>query len=232
MAMKIWDTDPEAKPKPRVSFDDGTVGTLHSGKQVNGQATALPHFRFMVADDDVAEGLAALFDAKVTHTGVDKENHIEVECFEVDAIEVIFNGPAALSSDLKLWINKKLVHHCDGELFLSPPEKQGLACNCPRSLAERKAAADEYRGPSPSMKMVFRLAGTGSDDTFAYSSGSWKLAEVFDDYQATIAKLGGEAIATLRLELVEFINKRTGKLVSYRKPVLDNIRPYNDAIAE
>jgi hypothetical protein len=228
--MRIFETDPEAKPKARVSYDDGTVGKCHSGKQVKGQATALPYFRFTTGDIEVSEGLADFFRSKVVDTRSEKENHLEVET-DTDTLEVIFDGAAALTSDLKLWINGKLTHHCDGVEFLSPPERMGMACNCPRSLAERKQAFDEYRGPAPSMKMIFRLVGAEDLGTFAYASGSWKLADVFDDYAAQIARIGGEVAATLRLELVEFDTKQ-GKHVAYRKPVLENIRSLNDAVAE
>jgi hypothetical protein len=132
---------------------------------------------------------------------------------------------------MKLWNRSKLVHHCDGVEFLSPDEKAGRPCGCPALFAQRKQAAKDYVGPSPSINITFRLADDPDLGSFRFQSGSWTLAEVLHEYENDLERVGGEAVATLRLELVEYTTKK-GRFVSYLKPVLDNIRSYNDAIAE
>jgi hypothetical protein len=217
-------------PKPRVSFDDGSIAKVHSGKVVNNRPVALPYFRFTTGDIDTSEALAEFFRASVVDTRSDKENHLEIET-DTDSIEIVLSGAGAISADMKLWINGKLTHHCDGIEFLSPPEKLGLGCNCAPSFKERQNNAKEFRGPSPSIKMLFRIMGAEDLGLIAYQSGSWKFAEMLGDYGSQLSRIGGPAVATFRLELVEFMSKTVGK-VSYRKPVLENIRPYNDALAE
>jgi hypothetical protein len=165
-------------------------------------------------------------------TRSDKENHLEIET-DTDSVEIVLANVGALEADMKQWINGKLIHHCDGIEYLSPPEKMGLACGCPPSFKERQNNAKEYRGPSPSIKMLFRLMGAEDLGLIAYQSGSWKFAEMLQHYAKQIDGIGAgrPVVATFRLELVEFMSKTVGK-VSYRKPTLENIRPYNEAVAE
>jgi hypothetical protein len=79
--------------------------------------------------------------------------------------------------------------------------------------------------------MIFRLADDPELGTFAFQTGSWTLAEVLWQYEDALSQIDGEIAADLRLELVEYTTKQ-GRAVRYRKPVLENIRSYNDAIAE
>jgi hypothetical protein len=230
MALRIFETDPEAKPAPRIIFDDGTIGKLHSGKVVGNRPVALEAWRFSTGEHNVAEALAELFRAQVVDTGSEKENFLDIET-ESESVPVILAGPSAISSDMKQWINGKLVHHCDGIEFLSPAEDAGRACGCPVFFKDRKEAAKNYRGPAPSIKILFRLADDPELGLFAFQTGSWTLAEVLWQYEDALAEIGGEAVADLTLELVEYTTKQ-GRAVRYRKPVLNNIRSYNAAIAE
>jgi hypothetical protein len=230
MALRIFETDPEAKPTPRVTFDDGTIGKLHSGKVVGTRPVALEAWRFSTGEHNVASALAELFASQVEDTGSDKENYLAIDT-EAESVAVILAGPSALSSDMKQWINGKLVHHCDGVDFLSPAEDAGRPCGCPQFFKDRKEAAKNYRGPSPSIKVIFRLADDPELGTFAFQTGSWTLAEVLWQYEDALSQIDGEIAADLRLELVEYTTKQ-GRAVRYRKPVLENIRSYNDAIAE
>jgi hypothetical protein len=96
---------------------------------------------------------------------------------------------------------------------------------------DRKEAAKSYRGPSPSIKVLFKLADDPELGLFAFQSGAWTMAEVLHEYEEAIDRVGGEVVADMRLELVKFTTK-AGQNVEYRKPVLENIRSYNAAIAE
>jgi hypothetical protein len=230
MALRIFETDPDAAPKPRANYSDGTVGRFHSGRQVDGQPESLSEWRITTGDRGVADAVAQLFGGVPDETDSPNENFIEV-LTAANAVPVILDGVKAIRSDMKLWNRSKLVHHCDGVEFLSPDEKAGRPCGCPALFAERKQAAKDYVGPSPSINITFRLADDPDLGSFRFQSGSWTLAEVLHEYENDLARVGGEAVATLRLELVEYTTKK-GRNVSYLKPVLDNIRSYNDAIAE
>jgi hypothetical protein len=230
MALRIFETDPDAAPKPRANYSDGTVGRFHSGRQVDGQPESLSEWRITTGDRVVADAVAQLFGGVPDETDSPNENFIEV-LTAANAVPVILDGVKAIRSDMKLWNRSKLVHHCDGVEFLSPDEKAGRPCGCPALFAERKQAAKDYVGPSPSINITFRLADDPDLGSFRFQSGSWTLAEVLHEYENDLARVGGEAVATLRLELVEYTTKK-GRHVSYLKPVLDNIRSYNDAIAE
>jgi hypothetical protein len=230
VGIRIFETDPDAAPKPRKSFSDDTVGRFHSGRQVDGQPESLSEWRVTTGDRAVADAVAQLLGGQPDETDSPNENFIEV-LTAANAVSVILDGPNAIRSDMKLWNRNKLVHHCDGVEFLSPDEKAGLPCGCPALFSMRKQAAKDYVGPSPSISITFRLADDPDLGKFRFQTGSWTLAEVLHEYENDLARVGGEAVATLALELVEYTTKK-GRFVSYLKPVLDRIRSYNDAIAE
>lgn len=231
MALRIFETDPDAKPKARASFDDGSIGKIHSGKMNGKKPVSLDHWEFSTGDLTVAQALAELFNAPVVDTQSEAENYLRVEDTGTDSIEVILSGPGAIQSDMKMWVNSKLAHHCDGVEYLSPDEDAGTPCGCPALFADRKAAHKAGRGPAPSIKILFRLAQDPELGVFSFSTGSWTLAEVLYQYEDALSAVGGEAVADLALELVEYTTKQ-GRDVSYRKPVLTRIRSYNAAIAE
>lgn len=244
MALRIFETDPDSKPRERVSFDDGTVGRFHSGKQeLSDKGKLVPvslnAWEMSTGDIDTANGLADFFRTTVIDTQSESENFLRIET-GAERIEVVLSGPKALTSDLKLWYNNQLTHHCDGVEYLSGDDPNGFPlvgtpCDCPQTFAERKANAKVGRGPKPDIKVVASLAGAEDLGTFAFKTGAWTMAEDLWKYEETLAAIGGPAVADLVLELVEYTPKKgpmAGKLVSYRKPVLENIRPYDQANAE
>lgn len=233
MALRIFDTDPEAAAKAKSSntFDDGTVGRLHSGKLVDGEAVSLDHWEVSTGDADTANLLGELFRAEVVDTFGKEENHLRVEDTRTDRLEVIISGPGALTSDLKLWVNGNLFHHCDGVSYLSPSENAGQPCGCPQLFEERKNLAKVGRGPKPDIKLVVQLADAPDLGTFAFKSGSWKMAEDLWKYEDKLAEIGGPAVADLVLFEVDYTTKK-GRHVNYRMPILERIRPYDDANAE
>lgn len=230
MAMRIFETDPDAKPAARPTFDDGTVGKMHSGKLVGTKPVSLNAWRFSTGDHAVADALVELFGATKEDTRSEKENFLSIET-DAESIPVILANAKALTSDMKQWINGKLVHHCDGVEFLSPDEKAGVPCGCPIFFKDRKEAAKNYQGPAPSIKVIFSLAEDPELGTFAFATSSWTMAEVLWQYEEAFGEIDGEIAADMRLELVEYTTKQ-GRAVSYRKPVFENIRSLNDAVAE
>ena len=237
MALRIFDTDPEAAAKSRskATFDDGTIGRVHSGKQeanAKGQMipVAIDHWELSTGDADTANALGELFRCEVVDTGSASENFLRIEDTRTDTLEVVLSGPGALTSDMKLWFGGQLTHHCDGEFFLSGDKIADL-CGCPSLFDERKEQAKVGRAPKPDIKLIFKLAAAQDLGTFAFRTGSWTMAEDLWKYEDALAQINGPTVADLRLELIEYTTKK-GKDVSYFKPVLEHIRPYDDANAE
>ncbi|MER5260430.1 hypothetical protein [Streptomyces sp. NPDC002855] len=232
--MTIFATDPNAKPKPRQTFADDTVGRLHSGRSVDGEPEALNEWRISTGDPVVAQSVAQLFGGEPIETDSTSENFIDVFT-DRKSIPVVLDGPDAIYADMKLWNRNKLVHHCDGSVFLSPEERAGKVCGCPELFAERKAAAKDFLGPSPSITVTFRLADDPDLGVFKFQSGSWTLASVLHEYENDLEAVDGPALADLVLELVEYTVKKgpnKGRNVSYVKPVVRVVKAYNDAITD
>ncbi|MFD4833740.1 hypothetical protein ACFWPV_28425 [Streptomyces uncialis] len=228
MALRIFETDPDAMPKN--TFSDDTVGRFHGGKSVDGIPVPLPEWRVTTGDGDVADAIAQLMGGTPEETDSTSENFIEIMT-ERDKVQVVLSGPDAIASDLKLWNGSALIHHCDGVEFLSPDADRGKACGCPALMEDRKAAAKAKRGPSPSISILFRIAEDYDLGLFRLQTGSWKLAEVLHEIENALNKVGSEALCVLELELVEYTTKK-GRDVSYRKPVIRVLKSWSDAIAD
>ncbi|MFE9256519.1 hypothetical protein [Streptomyces sp. NPDC006879] len=232
--LTIFETDPDAKPKPKQTFSDDTVGRFHSGRQVDDVPEALSEWRITTGDPEVAKAVAQLFGGEPIETDSTGENFIDVFT-DRETVPVVLDGPDAIYADMKLWNRNKLVHHCDGTVFLSPDERKGKPCHCPELFAERKAAAKDFMGPAPSITITFRLADDPELGKFKFQSGSWVMASVLHEYENDLSAVDGPALAELTLELVEYTikkGKNKGRNVSYYKPVIKVLKSYNDAIAD
>ncbi|MFJ8386233.1 hypothetical protein ACIQ9Q_17245 [Streptomyces sp. NPDC094438] len=232
--MTIFATDPNAKPKPRQTFSDDTVGRFHSGRSVDGVPETLEEWRITTGDPAVAQAVAQLFGGEPIETDSPSENHIDIFT-DRNSVPVVLDGPDSIYADMKLWNRNKLVHHCDGSLFLSPEEKAGKPCGCPELFAERKEQAKDFLGPSPSITITFRLADDPELGSFKFQSGSWTLAAVLHEYENALTAVDGSALADLSLELVEYTIKKgpnKGRNVSYVKPVVTVLKAYDDAVAD
>ncbi|MER5304599.1 hypothetical protein ABT039_34745 [Streptomyces lasiicapitis] len=228
MAIRIFETDPDARPKQ--TFSDDTVGRFHGGKQVDGLPVAISEFRVTTGDPEVADAIAQLMGGTPVETDSTSENFIEIMT-GVDKVKVVLSGADAISSDLKLWNGNVLIHHCDGVEFLSPDLDRGKPCGCPPLMEDRKAAAKAKRGPKPSISVTFRLAEDYDLGVFRMQTSAWTLAEVLHEVENALDKIGGEALCSLELELVEYTTKK-GRDVSYRKPVIRALKSWSDAVAE
>lgn len=221
---RMVDNRPEVAPKPRVNYSDGTVGRFHSGRAVDGVPESLSEWRITTGNRVVADAVAQLFGGAPDETGSPNENFIEI-LTAANAVPVILDGSKAIRADMKLWNRSKLVHHCDGIEFLSPDEKAGRPCGCPSLFAERKQAAKDYVGPSPSISITFRLAEDPELGAFRFETGSWMLAEEVEWNREELSLIDGPALCELALELVSYTTKK-GRLVSYVKPVLAVLGPW------
>lgn len=245
MALKIWNTDPDNKPKPqteRRTYGD-TIGTFSIGKSVVNADTgrtepvALDTFRVMSGKPEVAQAVSQLLGGAPEETDSPSEEFIEV-ITTANAVQVVVDGPSALRSDMKQWVRGKLVHHCDGEVFLSHISNENLVgkrCNCPELFAERKQAAKDEMGPKPAIELTFRLAEDLDLGKFKLKTGAWTLAAVLHEVEYALEAIGGDTLVEIGLELVEFTptkGKMKNQLVSYYKPTIKVIGAFGDAIAE
>ncbi|QAX94726.1 hypothetical protein HOV12_gp26 [Streptomyces phage Lilbooboo] len=240
----IWAGDEDNKPKKRETYSDDSVGRLHSGyseknEKGNMVPVALDKWRFSTGEKTVADAVAELFGGTpVENEESPSENFIDVFTDRASIPVIIEQGD--IDWDMKLWLNGKLKHHCDGFDFLSNDKDEelvGTPCGCPTLFDERKAAAKEYDAPNPNQWVVFKLADDPELGTFRFNTGSWTLFKVIHEAQDDLERIGqgGPVVANLELELVEYTPKKgpmRNKLVSYYKPVIKVVKAYDDANAE
>lgn len=220
--VRIFETDPDAKPKARFVSD--IVGRFRSGRQEGRQPIALDEWRVTTGDPEVADEVHAIMGGDEPR-GWDTQGEDNLEVLtDADTVRIIVDGVNSIESDLKLWgAQGTIIHHCDGVAFLSPDEDAGNECGCPELLADRKALAKSGRGPKPDTRIVFRLADAPDLGKFKMQSGSWDLVRVLHEYQDALEDVDGPADCTLKLETVTFIPKggpMKGREVSYKKPTL------------
>ncbi|WP_116210118.1 hypothetical protein [Streptomyces olivoreticuli] len=221
MSLRIFETDPESRPKPRFSSD--TVGRFRSGRMAGNRPESLSTWRVTTGDPEVADAIAKAYGGSPEAWETSAEDGLEVVT-EAESVKIIIDGTHTVRSRMVLWGRQGPIHECDGVEFLSPEEDRGQPCGCPALLADRKAAAKTGRGPAPSVEVTFRLASDPDLGRFRFVSGSWELVKVLHEIENKLDQVGGPALCTLRLELVEFQTK-SGIDVRYRKPVIDVHKP-------
>jgi hypothetical protein len=224
---RIWDTDPESKPKPRQSFSDDVVGRFRSGRLVGKLPESLSAWRVTTGDPVVADKIADLFGGTPEEWETDKEDNREI-LTDAASVRIIIESSRAIDASMKLFGNTGLIHHCDGVEFLSPDEDKGTACGCPPLLQDRKDKAKSGRGPKPSIDLKFKLADAPELGFFRFNSGSWELVKVLHEVIAAIdtaagaddeGKGGSPVLATLSIEHVSYTTK-AGRDVAFNKPVV------------
>ncbi|NYI06084.1 hypothetical protein [Allostreptomyces psammosilenae] len=234
MALRIFDTDPEAKPtrkanaapeRPDIAF------SFRTGMQVGRKPVSLAKWRVVTGDPVVAESIGELLGGQPEEYDPTKKEHLHV-LTDASSVEIVVDGSSAIEDKLILWGRTGPLHECDGEFFLSPVEDKGKPCGCPPLLADRKELARSGRGPSPSINIRFRLAGPG------YELGvgrlivtAWTFIETLHEVKEALDQVDGEALCRLEIEHVKY-TKKDGTKVEYRKPVVTVLGSYNDAIAD
>ncbi|WP_229398140.1 recombination directionality factor [Micromonospora okii] len=224
MGLRIWETDPEAAPKPRQRQD--IVGRFRSGTQINDRPMALDKWRVTTGDPDVAEAVRRLFGGDPAQTWETKgEDNLEVFT-TAPRVKILLDGPAAVRQEMVLFGPRGAIRRCDGVeqtgTDATDPAK-GTPCACPASFADRKDAAKAGRGCGPRITTYFTLADDPSLGRFKFVSGSWSLVRDIGTAEAALTEIDGPAEAWLALELVEYTAKATGAQRSFMKPVLDVI---------
>ncbi|WP_194292724.1 recombination directionality factor, partial [Streptomyces katsurahamanus] len=174
MALRIFETDPAAKPKPR-QFSEDFVGRFRSGRMVGNRPESLATWRVTTGDPAVADAVSKLMGGTSSEWETTGEDFNEIVT-ETDKILVVIDGSQGVKADMQLWGRSGLIHHCDGVEFLSPEEDKGEPCGCPPLMEDRKAQDKSGRGPKPHTNVVFRLADDYHLGKFRFQSTSWKLA--------------------------------------------------------
>lgn len=232
MALRIFETDPDAKPgpKPEAPQYERPAFSLRTGMQRNKKPVSLSKWRFVTDNPDTAAGLAELYGGSADEFDPTKDQNWHV-LSETDAIEVVIAGSDAIEDKLILWGPGGPIHECDGMYSLLPEDK-GEPCGCPQTMTERKELARKRRGPSPAINIEFTLAGKGEDlGKGKMIATAWTLAEVIHETKDALDAVDGPALCLLRIEHVEYESDVHGK-VSFNKPVIEVLGSYNDAIGE
>lgn len=222
--VRIFETDPSAKPKPRETSD--IVGKFRSGKMEGRSPVSLDKWRVTTGDPEVAREVARLMGGEPAEWETSGEDSIEV-LTDSASVKVIVDGVSAVSSDLKLWgLNGAIIHHCDGVVFIGADDDRiGQPCGCPELLSERKALARDGRGPRPDTRIDFRMADAPHLGVFRMASGAWDLVRVLHETLNDLEDAcdDGPALCTLKLAMVSYVPKggpMKGRTVEYRKPTL------------
>ncbi|MEU2357759.1 MULTISPECIES: hypothetical protein [Streptomyces] len=204
--------------RPRVSASD-PVGRFHAARQQAGRPIAVSAWRVTTESHAVADAVGGLYGGVPKRLDNGDEHVVEV-LTRHDHIPVLLGGCRAVSLRMVMRGAGETFHACDGTRFLEPADARGSLCGCPASLADRKAAAQAGRGPTPEARLDFRLADLPELGVFSLVSTSWELAAELPALAAALDAAAVPVGGVLRYELVEFAT-RSGIEVSYRRPVVE-----------
>jgi hypothetical protein len=195
------------------------AGRFHQGRLSDGRPQALDAWRVTTDDADVAARVAGLLGGEPQPNGGGSGGRAYEVLTSRESVRVLLDGPDAVTAHLILWGSKGIVHQCDGMEFLSPEDKKGRPCGCPPLLADRKLAARNGRGPTPSVDITFQIAAAPELGTFHFMTSSWQMAAQLSGLADPLERVGGPAVCDLTMELIVYTAK-TGGGICYRKPVV------------
>ncbi|WP_030695077.1 hypothetical protein [Streptomyces albidoflavus] len=232
MALQIFETDPDARPAPKVKSEyTRPVFTFRNGMARNRKPVKLDNWRVVAEELEPLEAIAELLGGTAEEYSASAREPFHV-LTDTDSVEIVINGAGAVEERMILWGPNGPIHECDGVEFLSPADAKGKPCGCPKELDQRKAWAQQGRGPKPNIPVTFRLAGLGYELGFGLLRiSAWTFLPDLDPLKAALAAIDGEALCTLELEHISFINDK-GEKIEYSKPKITVQGAYADAIAE
>ncbi|MGA5872271.1 hypothetical protein [Streptomyces cinereoruber] len=155
-------------------MESDPVGRFHVARQPDGRPIAVSVWRVTTEDHAVADAVGGLYGGvpQLLDTG---DEHVLEVLTRRDHIPVLL-GRGAVSLRMVMRGAGEAFHVCDGTRFLEPMGARGSLCGCPASLADRKAAAQAGRGPTPEVRVGFRLADLPELGVFSLVSTSWEFA--------------------------------------------------------
>ncbi|MBT2451802.1 hypothetical protein J7F03_33015 [Streptomyces sp. ISL-43] len=196
------------------------AGRFHTGRLSGGLPQALEAWRVTTDDADVAARVAGLLGGEPQPNEATGGAGLAYEVLTSrESVRVLLDGPDAVTAHMVLWGSRGILHECDGVEFLSPKEKKGQPCGCPPLFEDRKLAARDGRGPTPSVDITFQIAAAPELGLFHFMTGSWKMAAQLSDLTDALERVAGPAVCDLTIELVVYTTK-AGRDVCYRKPVV------------
>ncbi|TDC35718.1 hypothetical protein [Micromonospora sp. KC213] len=223
MGLRIWETDPEAAPKPRQPFARDLVGRFRSGTQVNNRPISLQEWRVTTGDPAVADAVRSLLGGDEPQAWqTSGEDNLEVFTTS-PKVKIILDGPKAIRQEMVLWGRSGAIRKCDG-VEQTLDGDQGKPCECPPGYQDRKDAAKSGKGCQPSITVFFRLADLPDLGRFKFNSGSWSLVKDIVTTEKALGEIDGPAYAWLILEEVKYETK-AGATRQFMKPVIDVIGP-------
>lgn len=236
MAVRIFETDPDAKPKRKTFVKQEIDFYFRSGMSVydpekkKNLPVSLPEWRVTAAEPDTANAIAQLFGGTPEEWDTPKDDAMQV-LTTASTVQIVLSGASAIDDRLIQWGRKGPIHECDGVTSLMDRDF-GQPCGCPEFLQQRKADARDEVGPAPHIKVTFRLAEDYNLGVGQFVSTSWDLlVSLSTDLTNELNEYDGEVLCELALELVEYTTK-AGRFVSYRKPVITPIKSWSDALAD
>lgn len=179
MSLRIFDNEAPSKARQDV------VGTLRSGRQLQGRPVSLPTWRFTTGDPEVAEYLARAFGGEVASWDTKTEEVLEV-ITDAEVLEVLVDR---ITSEMVLWGRNGKIRSCDG---VTQKDDARSPCACPQSMADRKDAAQQGTGCEPSVGVFFRLADYPELGQFKFFSGAWSFARDIGKPEAALEALEGK----------------------------------------
>lgn len=231
----LFEADPESERKRKtntftVDYDAEMKGGYFDATEK--KVKNLTEFLFKFNNPDTASAFAELF----AGTPVEDENssrQFNIDLFSSAGEVEGFLSADNIVCDMRKIEMGKLTHHCTGAKFLSHPLDKsliGTPCGCPKTLKQRKAAANAGIGPSPYIEFKFRLA---KDEEFKvkYDSKSWNLLKEIRGIVGEIiaAGKGGDAWVSFSKEPISWENDK-GESLSAVIPKVEVKGSYAQAV--
>lgn len=213
--MPIDIFNPDVQRASRGPASD-IVGRFRSGYQINGRPASLTDWRVTTDDPDVAESVQALFGGDEPQEW-DTKGDDNVEVFTTsNSVDIILSGDSAIEARMLIWAKgAKRIVTCEGDVF----ETEGKPYECETGGFRNKREHEEAGHVcEPVIAITFRLADNPELGMFKFQSGAWSLATSIAKAIGDYAKVEGDALATLALEVVEY--EQNGTPRKFTKPVL------------
>lgn len=210
------------------------VAKLTAGMQTaSGAPKNLSTWRITSEDHNILSAVSELFGGEVRSFKTPRASgeHVITNAHDIEAI---VDGPDDVEVAAILWENSRPAHKCDFRVFLNGTGTgtPGEPCGCgDYTLRELKRRAKDGEGPSPSMRIDFRLAQDPELGKFRFQNGSWGLAKNIDAFRDAVVAAGEPVVALISKAYRSFEDQDTGELVEYREIVPTVTGTLNDEIA-
>lgn len=196
------------------------AGHFHTWRLSKGRPQTLDAWRVTTDDADVAARVAGFLGGEPqTNEGAEEASSAYEVLTSRESVRIVLDGPDAVAAYLVFRGSKGIIQKCDGVEFLSPEEKKGQPCGCPPLFEDRKLAARDGRGLTPSVDITFQIAAAPELGLFHFETGSWLMAAQLSDLMDELERVDGPTVCDLAIELVSYTTK-AGRDVCYRKPVV------------